>query len=136
MSLRTKRLQKEMIESPDLVWLEEAKLTLRGVRVDVCSHYPFRPPKLFLNETNVKSHLMAQRSLLAPQLSCYGVNLPCMCCALLCGDDNWAPSLTVARAVDDFFKWDALLKNLSNFCAMKHLLRVNDVGAHILQFLL
>jgi hypothetical protein len=138
MSIRNKRLQREIIDCPELVaesWDETALLTLRGVRVGVCLNYPFRPPQLFINEKNVKMHLMAQRALAAPHLACYKVVLPCMCCTMLCANDVWAPSMTLVQAVDDVLQWDALLKTLLNFCAIRHLIRVDDVGAHILHFL-
>lgn len=141
MSIRNKRLQKEMVECPGLTLghnPDPSNMTahLRGVRVELCQMYPFRPPKLFINGINAKEKLMKMRARITLQLNRYDVCLPCMCCVMLCGNDKWAPNLTVARAVDDCLEWQTLLLNLANFCAIQHLIQVDVLGQLILNFLL
>jgi hypothetical protein len=142
MSIRHKRLRREMETCPELAnQLNDpdevvTSVVLRGVRLEMCLMYPFRPPKLFLRGVNAKERLMRLRARIAPQLAAYRVTLPCMCCTLLCGNDNWSPNLTLVRAVEDCLQWQTTLQNLANFCRIKHKIGIDLPEQLVLNFLL
>jgi len=74
--------------------------------------YPFTPPKLFINNEAYTSYLRLKSIGFADLLYKYK-KIRCFCCETILCPDNWGPSITINKILDEFDKYNNYCKEIS-----------------------
>ena len=103
--------------------------------------YPFREPRLMINDTFYKNHL-------AQNPNCERINkfiekymgIHCLCCSSIIYDKNWSPAFRISNVLSEIAQVNIVKKYMMNYliiddiCCKKNI-DTDTIGIYILDFL-
>lgn len=68
------------------------------------NYYPFRPPKLYINNIKYLSHHSVLSEKFRNDLRKYA-GIDCFCCETMLCSDNWSPKLTIKDILEEYHRY-------------------------------
>ena len=70
----------------------------------ITSHYPFKPPKLYINDKSISFYHQNTNLEFMKNLKKY-TGIQCFCCETILCSNNWGPQFTIKNILDDINKY-------------------------------
>jgi ubiquitin-protein ligase len=99
------------------------------------SHYPFHPPKIFVNNKPYNKFLTLASTRFTKIF--HYINGPkCMCCSSLMLSHNWSPALTIENILKEIeiirlYKYEIVIKILADNIKNKYLIMDIDLDSYL-----
>ena len=84
-----------------------AEVCFKHLKFKIPNSYPFKPPKLFVNNIDYQSMLCINNKEINKELK--NRNIPCLCCnSILC---HWSPIYKIIDLIDEFYTIKKIIFN-------------------------
>lgn len=100
--------------------LSTIELRLPGeIKITLPKHYPFHPPQVFINNNDYKRSLQCHSTKITHYLK--QRNIDCLCCSTVLCDNNWSPTYTIIKIIDEVLATKNIKKRIGYELALDEL---------------
>ena len=93
--------------------------------VKIPNDYPFKPPKLFINEQNYIQLLCFNNKMFNNEFLKEGIK--CLCCeTILCGN-SWRPDLTIEKLIDEYLCNQKIINKILRRLYVPEICYINNI---------
>ena len=80
------------------------------IKIVLPKHYPFHPPEVFIKNKDYKRSLQCHSKRINTILKQNDIH--CLCCSTVLCDNNWSPTYTIVKIIDEVLKTKNIKKRI------------------------
>lgn len=77
-----------------------------NIKIILNDHYPFKPPKMYINDIDYIQYLVNLQNTKADKLK--ELDEICLCCKTILCHNNWKPAFKITQIIDEYDRFNLI----------------------------